>query len=95
MLEARPGTPVFPSHTDFFSSLGYVSAFCLCAVMFSLNRTNSLGWDATLKKQKLMMTASASASQFLLLKVVFRVALGGNVLGMQTGVPLGTQSGGN
>lgn len=61
--------------------------------MFSLDGTNCLHWDAILKKQKLMMTASASASQFLPLKAVLRVALGCNILEMHTGIPLGIQSG--
>lgn len=57
----------------FFTRL-HVSLLPMC--LYVLFRLNSLHWEATVKEQKLMMTASASASQFLPLKAVFRVVLG-------------------
>lgn len=62
--------------------------------LYVLFRLNSLHWEATLKEQKLMMTASASASQFLPQRL-FSGLSWVYISGMQTGIPLGIQTGGN
>lgn len=53
--------------------------------------------EMLLKKtpKQLMQTVSASGSQFLPLKAGLKFVLFCNILGMQTGIPLGAQSGGN
>lgn len=77
----------------FFFTRLRVSLLPMCLyVFFRWNKFSALGCYS---EKKLMMAASALASQFLSLKTVLRVALGCNILGMQTGIPLGIQSGSN
>lgn len=64
--------------------------------LFSLlDGANSLRWDASQKKKKLLKAVSASVSQFLHLKAGLRVVLCHNILGLQIGILLGAQSVGN